>query len=52
MKIMAKKTIQITCCKRFDSSCYHHQCIANLQNFWTRNAWKSIKGCKDSYCSL
>jgi len=23
------KTISKTCCKRFDNSCYHHQCIAN-----------------------
>jgi len=25
------KTTQTTYCKRFDNSCYHHQCIAN----WT-----------------
>jgi len=24
-----KKTIKMTYCKRFDNSCYHHQCIAN-----------------------
>jgi len=28
-KSRAKKTIQLTYCKRFDNSCYHHQCIAN-----------------------
>ena len=25
------KMIQTTNCKRFDNSCYHHQCVAN----WT-----------------
>jgi len=25
------KQMQTTYCKRFDNSCYHHQCIAN----WT-----------------
>jgi len=28
-KSWPKKTIQMTYCKHFDNSCYHHQCIAN-----------------------
>ena len=27
------KTIQTTYCKRFDNSCYHHQCIANNRSY-------------------
>jgi len=26
------KTIKMTYRKRFDNSCYHHQCIANVSN--------------------
>jgi len=28
------KMIQMTYCKRFDNSCYHHQCIANHANHY------------------
>jgi len=28
------KTISTTYCKRFDNSCYHHQCIANSNSIF------------------
>jgi len=28
LQVRGKQTIQMTYCKRFDNSCYHHQCIA------------------------
>jgi len=34
------KTIQMTYCKRFDNSCYHHQCIANFCTHSWKLVWK------------
>ena len=40
-KSRSMKTIQMTYCKRFDNSCYHHQCIAN--SYWSlRNGRDSL----------